>query len=108
MTVSRARSIKGFTLIEFLIVILFVGIIAAIAVPGLKKAQEADRRTQARTAKKVLAGEEVSLDELSGFFSRSLAKGSALEEAMKQEGISESDIGRFRSEEFRHVKFSKK
>lgn len=55
---TRLREKKGFTLLELLIVIVIIGILALIIVPGLasgpKRARDAQRKTDLRAVKNAL------------------------------------------------------
>jgi type IV pilus assembly protein PilA len=85
----RAQSESGFTLVELLVVMLILGLLAAIAIPAFfnqrTKAQDAEAKTTAKTAQTAL--ETYATDNGGSYLNADLTKLRAIEPTIPSTGV---------------------
>ena len=58
---TRARTVRGFTLVELLVVIAIIGILVALLLPAIQAARESARRSRAPLAAPRLLARAIAL-----------------------------------------------
>lgn len=85
------KSQKGFTLIELMIVVVIIGILAALAIPRFMRATTKSKQTEAKTIlKQIYVMEQAYRQEKDTYWGNGITASAAAPTAMGQIGI---DIG---------------
>ena len=92
---SMKRHQDGFSLIELLIVVVVIGVVAALAVPALQKATRAAENGNTFAAMRTIASTEVGYYQANGRFARVTEINNLLSSSLGNNSVNEVNRGRW-------------